>query len=80
MNNIPRRIDTLRHTPAEKSITEAMVMVEQAGCHPLLTDAVVLLGKAREKVADFMDGAASPAEPSSPAGEAGERGEEAPPP
>lgn len=33
-----------------------MQLVEEAGCHVLLTDAVVLLSQAREKVADFVDG------------------------
>jgi hypothetical protein len=30
--------------------------VESAGCHVLLTDAVILLGQAQDKVADFVDG------------------------
>lgn len=48
------RID--QWTPAETAIYNATQAVEQAGAHPLLTDAVVLLGQAREKVADFVDG------------------------
>jgi hypothetical protein len=32
-----------------------MLAVEIVGAHPLLTDAVVLLGQAREKVADYVD-------------------------
>ena len=32
-----------------------MIAVEAAGCHPLLTDAVILLGQAKNKVADFID-------------------------
>ena len=52
---IPRRIDLLRFTPAEKAIYDAVQEVEKVGAHPLLTDAVILLGQAREKVADYVD-------------------------
>lgn len=48
------RVDLL--TPAERAIYDAVHVVEAAGAHPLLTDAVILLGRAREKVADFVDG------------------------
>lgn len=47
------RID--QYTPAETAIREAMIAVEDAGCHPLLTDAIILLEQARDKVADFVD-------------------------
>lgn len=62
MSDIPRRIDHLRFTPAETAITEAMVAVEKAGCDPLLTEAVVLLTQARQKVADYVDREAPDAE------------------
>jgi hypothetical protein len=52
---IPRRIDRTRMTPAERAITDAMQAVEIVGAHTLLTDAVILLGQAREKVADYVD-------------------------
>jgi hypothetical protein len=52
---IPRRIRLDQLTPAEMAIAEAVAAVERAGAHPLLTDAVVLLGQARAKVADFID-------------------------
>lgn len=55
MNEIPRRIDLRRLTPAELAIRNAVDAVEMTGCHPLLTDAVILLQQAREKVADFVD-------------------------
>lgn len=55
-SEVPRRIDTLRWTPAERAIHDAVQVVEQAGAHPLLTDAVILLGQAQSKVADFVDG------------------------
>ena len=53
---IPRRIDALRYTPAEKAITAAMHEVECAGASRALTDAVTLLAKARDRVADHVDG------------------------
>ena len=42
-------------TPAEKAISDAVLAVEDAGCDVRLTDAVILLQKARDKVADFVD-------------------------
>ena len=43
-------------SPAEKAIYDAVIAVEAAGCDPRLTDAVVLLQRAKERVADFVDG------------------------
>ncbi|HEY0839740.1 MAG TPA: hypothetical protein VGD74_06100 [Vulgatibacter sp.] len=61
--SIPRRNKLYKCTPAERAIYDAMQSVERAGCHPLLTDAVNLLDQARNKVADFVDGATpAPAE------------------
>lgn len=54
-NGIPRRCRIDLYTPAELAIREAMLAVEEAGCHPLLTDAVNLLAQAKEKVADFVE-------------------------
>lgn len=51
----PRRIRADLWTPAEHAIANAVAAVEAAGAHPALTDAVVLLGQARERVADFVD-------------------------
>jgi ABC-type taurine transport system ATPase subunit len=42
-------------TPAELAIHNAMQQVEKMDAHVLLTDAVVLLNQAKEKVADFID-------------------------
>ena len=53
---LPRRIRTDRWTPAEHAIGGAMEAVEAAGADVALTDAVVLLQAARERVADFVDG------------------------
>jgi hypothetical protein len=52
---IPRRNCLDLNTPAELAIRHAVGVVEEAGCHPLLTEAVVLLGQARDKVSDFVD-------------------------
>jgi 3-oxoacyl-[acyl-carrier-protein] synthase III len=54
-NQIPRRCRIDLNTPAELAIRAAMEAVEMAGADPLLTDAVILLDQAREKVADFVD-------------------------
>jgi hypothetical protein len=52
----PRRDYVDLWTPAEKAIYDAMQYVELAGSSPELTEAVVLLGKARDKVSDHVDG------------------------
>ena len=56
MTEIPRRIRMDLMTPAELAIMKAIDAVEVAGCDTRLTDAVILLGKARDRVADFVDG------------------------
>lgn len=55
INGIPRRRRVDLYTSAEKAIAGAMAAVEEAGCHPLLTEAVNLLTKAKEKVADYVE-------------------------
>lgn len=54
-NDFPRRnrIDLL--TPAELAIREAMLKVEDLEPHTLLTEAVTLLGQAKDKVSDFVE-------------------------
>lgn len=54
-NEIPRRIRLDLFTPAEKAIYDAVREVEKAGAHEKLTEAVMLLQKSRELVADFVD-------------------------
>lgn len=56
---IPRRIRRDQMTPAELAITDAMRVVEEAGCDVRLTRAVILLGQARSLVADYVDETAS---------------------
>jgi hypothetical protein len=55
MDDIPRRNRTDQWCQAEREIQVAVNVVETMGAHPLLTEAVVLLGKARDKVADYVD-------------------------
>lgn len=55
-NGIPRRARMDLWTPAEKAIYDALQVVEQAGGDVRLTKAVILLGEARDKVADFVEG------------------------
>ena len=57
MNKIPRRIDINRYVPAETAIREAILRVEEMPADVRLTDAVVLLSRAKDKVADFIDAA-----------------------
>ncbi len=52
----PTRSDTLLMTPAELAISSAMFEVEKAGASVALTDAVTLLSKARDRVADHVEG------------------------
>ena len=56
MNDIPRRCDQLRWTPAEFAIAKAVEAVEQMHADVRLTDAVILLQAAKDSVADFIDG------------------------
>jgi hypothetical protein len=54
-NGSPRRIRIDLYTPAETAIRNAVLAVEEAGCHPFLTEAVNLLQQAKEKVADYVE-------------------------
>lgn len=54
--DVPRRIRLDLHTPAETAIVEAMLAVEAAGGSLALTDAGTLLSKARDRVADHVEG------------------------
>lgn len=56
MSDFPRRNDRQRWVHAEKEIANAVETVEGMGADVRLTDAVVLLGEAKNKVADFIDG------------------------
>lgn len=55
IDGFPRRNNLEYQTPVEAAIREAMEKVESAGAHPLLTDAITLLGAALDKVADWTE-------------------------
>jgi hypothetical protein len=54
-HELPRRIRLDLMKPSEKAIYEAMQEVEKVGAHTLLTEAVILLQKAKDKVSDYFD-------------------------
>ncbi len=56
MCEIPRRIRLDQMTTAELAIFNAVQLVEEMGADVRLTNAVNLLARAREQVADFVDG------------------------
>ena len=56
MCEIPRRIRLDQMTIAELAIFNAVQLVEEMGADVRLTNAVNLLARAREQVADFVDG------------------------
>lgn len=51
----PRRASVPHMTVGELAIRAAVRVVETVGCDVLLTDAVILLGQAQAKVADYID-------------------------
>lgn len=51
----PRRASIPHWTAAERAISDALQEVEKVGAHVWLTDAVILLGKAQDRVADYVD-------------------------
>ena len=53
--NIPRRIRIDKMCRAELAIRDAIMAVEDMEADVRLTEAVVLLSKAKDKVADFVD-------------------------
>jgi hypothetical protein len=55
-NEIPRRARMEHWTPAERAIYDALQAVEAMPADARLTAAVVLLGAARDSVADYVDG------------------------
>jgi pyridoxal biosynthesis lyase PdxS len=55
MDTIPRRARMDRWVPAEHAIHAAIEAVERMPADVRLTDAVVLLGQAKDRVADYVD-------------------------
>lgn len=56
----PTRADLRWQSPAEKAIRAAMAAVEGAGASEALTDAVILLDRALQRVADHVEGNGGP--------------------
>lgn len=54
-NGIPRRARLDLNTPEELLVRECVVAVENLGADPLLTDTVVLLLQAKEKLSDWIE-------------------------
>jgi hypothetical protein len=52
---IPRRARMDQWHPAERAIWEVAQAIEGMGAHPRLTEAIALLGMARDAVADFIE-------------------------
>jgi hypothetical protein len=61
VDGMPRRCRVDLMTPAELAICNAMQAVEAAGADVCLTQAVILLATARERVADYVDATADSA-------------------
>ena len=55
-DGVPRRADTLLQAPAEMAVTDIMRQVEGLGASAALTDAVTLLQRARDRIADHLEG------------------------
>lgn len=55
INGIRRRNHLDRLTPLETQAWKLLQAVEDAGCHPLLTDASVMILALRNKLADWVD-------------------------
>ena len=55
MSEIPRRNRVDQWVPAERAIQDAVDAVEAMPADVRLTHAVILLGQAREAVADYVD-------------------------
>ncbi len=61
--DFPRRSCVDQYTPVEEAIWAAHAQVEALGASTALTDAVILLQQAAEKVADFLEGISASSEP-----------------
>ncbi len=55
MNTIPRRAYLEKLTVEELAIYNLVQEIEKLGAHPLLTDVVVLLGQAKDKLSDWVE-------------------------
>lgn len=53
--NFPRRCSLEKMTKEELAIREAILQIESLGCHPALTEVVIALGNAKDKLSDWVD-------------------------
>lgn len=54
-NDVPRRIRLYLNVPAELAITNAIQEIEKLGADVRLTEAQILLQKAKDLVSDYID-------------------------
>lgn len=54
-NGCPRKNNLEVMSDEEKAIYDVIRAVEAVGAHPLLTDAVVLLSQAKDKLGEYVD-------------------------
>ena len=59
-SEIPRRVQMQRWCEAERAIYDACLSVERMPADSRLTHAVILLGEARNAVADYIDASVEP--------------------
>jgi|WetSurMetagenome_2_1015567.scaffolds.fasta_scaffold1507625_1 hypothetical protein len=55
MQDFPRRKQLDKMEPEELALFALTQQIEKMGAHPLLTDVVILLGEAREKLGAYVD-------------------------
>lgn len=55
VESFPRRTRIDKFITEERLIRDVVEEVENLGAYPLLTDVVILLGEAQEKLADWVD-------------------------
>lgn len=55
IKNVPRRAVMDEWTEEERKIQDLVWDIEKLGAHSLLTDAVILLGQAKDKLADWIE-------------------------
>ena len=57
-NNVPRRAHLELNIAGERAIRDAILAVELHGCHQQLTEVVVMLEAAKQKLGDWYDSGA----------------------
>lgn len=55
LDSFPRRCKLYLNTPGELAIFDAMQEVEKIGADERLTNIVIMLGKARDLLSDYVD-------------------------